>query len=80
MNIEIEKEIIEKAKIKNDGVYSHKKYKYVVVNHRFRAWCKYKEVYECFGAFNVRIGEISETYNRDKELKILLKQYQNEGR
>lgn len=80
MNNKTANEIIEKSKIKKDGVYSHKGIKFIVVGGRFKAWCKYKEVYEKFGSFFVKIGMIDEIYNRDKELRRLLKQYQHNGR
>lgn len=77
MKVNIANEIIEKAKSKKDGVYSYKGSKYIVVGGKFKAYCSYKEVFEKAGGFFVKIGTIDEIYNRDKELKRLLKQYQS---
>ena len=66
-------DICEKAKSRNDGVYSHKEYMYVVKNNHLLAFTDYScNVYQFFGAFNVIIGKC-ERYDRRKNLMNILR-------
>lgn len=70
--VDIANEIVEKAKSKKDGVYSHKRYVYAVKRNCFVALAdRMGNVYQRYGSFITEIGKV-ETYNRSKELKKLL--------
>lgn len=66
--------LIEKAKSRNDGVYSYKGYYWAAKNNRFVAFVShYGECFQVFGSFNVKIGECKESYLRKQKLKEHLK-------
>ena len=74
MKIEIANLIIEKAKTKDDGVYSFKGFKYAVKDNHFVLFADYFGIiHQRAGNFNAVIGKIEERYNIVKELKRLLK-------
>jgi len=63
----------EKAKSKNDGIYSFRGYLYVVKDNNFIAFANYfGECYQRMGSFNVKIGKV-EKYDRKQKLKEWLK-------
>ena len=51
-----QRKIEEKAKTKNDGVYTYRGIWYKVINKRLRYLASRGEVLECFGNFNVVVG------------------------
>jgi hypothetical protein len=71
METKVANEIIEKAKTKNDGIYSHKGYKYIVIDNQFKAFCDFKTIY-LFRGFTIKIKNVDEIYNVNKELQKLL--------
>lgn len=73
MTIEETNQLHEKAKTRNDGVYSFRGNLWVVKNGNFVAFADYfGECYQRMGAFNVRIGKV-ERYDRKKKLTEWLK-------
>lgn len=73
MTIEETNQLHEKAKTRNDGVYSFRGNLWVVKNGNFAAFADYSgNVYQRMGSFNVFIGKV-ETYNRKKKLTDWLK-------
>jgi hypothetical protein len=63
--------IIEKAKTKKDGVYSHNGTAYLVINNHIRAFTSYPNVYELVYGFSVNIGTYKECWDDKKTLKII---------
>lgn len=65
--------LAERAKIKNDGVYSYKGHLYAVKDNKFIAFSDYHgNCHQRMGAFNVSIGKV-ERYDRKRELLKWLK-------
>jgi hypothetical protein len=63
----------EKAKLRNNGVYSFKEYSWVVKDNKFVAFSDYYgNCYQRMGAFNVSIGKV-DRYDIKKKLKEWLK-------
>ena len=59
----------DKAKYRNDGIYSYRGYLWAVKDHKFIAFADYfGNCYQRFGAFNAQIGKV-EPYNRKTALK-----------
>ena len=59
----------EKAKSRKDGVYALNGNLWVALKGHFVAFANYKgECYQRFGAFNLQIGQVKETYERKKAL------------
>ena len=65
-------EMIDKAKNKKNGIYSHKGHKYVVANNDVKYVSEGKDIFQLLGSFTVRIG-IVEKYMMQDSLKSLLK-------
>ncbi len=62
-----------KAKLKNNGVYSFKNYLWVVKDNKFVAFSDYfGNCYQQIGAFNVFIGKV-DRYDIKRKLKEWLK-------
>ena len=75
MKITEQHEICEKAKVRKDGVYSHKGYLYAVKDKHLLYFADHiGNVYQFFGSFNVELG-ICKRYDRRKNLLSLLKNY-----
>lgn len=69
MKIEIHNAIVEKAKVRKDGVYKHEGYFYAVKKGNFIAFCdNIGSVFSVHGVFNSQIGKV-EIYHRIKALK-----------
>ena len=74
MTIEETNHLHEKAKSRNDGVYSFRGYVWVVKNGNFVAFANsFGECYQRSGSFNVKIGEVSRGAARKKKLTEWLK-------
>jgi len=68
-------ELIEKAKVKKDGIYSHKGILYAVKNNKFVLYSDiYGDVYMIQGVFRTRVSKGNETFynNRHKKLQCFL--------
>lgn len=73
MIIEIHNKLIEKAKIRKDGVYSYSGFLYVVKKNNFIAYSDYfGNISTVHGVFHHSIGKV-ESYNRRKKLLEILK-------
>lgn len=74
MTIEEINILIEKAKTRNNGVYSYRGYLWAVHNNKFVAFANYLgECYQRAGSFNILIGKV-EDYKRKEKLIEWLKQ------
>ena len=72
VNIDLANKIIEKAKTKNDGVYSIGGFTYAVKNNRFVLFSDhFGNIYQIAGNFNTSIGKVDRSDIR-KELNRLL--------
>ena len=75
LTIEEHKIISEKAKTKNNGVYTYNKNFYLVVNKRLAAYCDYfGNVCEVAYGFNVSKGKAKDRFEGRDVLKKYLKQ------
>jgi hypothetical protein len=68
MQIEDVNMIIDKAKLKKDGVYSHKGILYRVHNGATRHLAQHGKIYERYGAFVVEIGNYKYISDAKKKL------------
>ena len=72
MKIIIHNELIDKAKTKKDGIYSHKGYLYAVKNGQFLFYADYSGcIMGVKGYFHYGMGEV-EIYERRNTLKKLI--------
>ena len=62
--------MIDRAKTKNDGIYSHLGIKYVVKNNRLRFLYQCDTIYQFESGFLITIGKSK--YDSNKKLKELL--------
>ena len=74
MDVDIHKEIKEKCKTKNNGVFSHKKNFYIAFNNQLAGYCDYfGNVIECVYGFNVSKGKAKDRFDGRDVLKKYLK-------
>lgn len=65
--------LVDKAKVKKDGIYSYKGYTVVVKNKNFIAYCdRYGSCFRVNGSFHTSVGQV-EPY--PYKIKAALKQY-----
>jgi len=76
---ELFKKIRDKAKLKNDGVYSLSGHKYAVKEGHVVFISDYKKIYQYSQGFLVSIGKV-EIYDVVKKLKGLLEEMKGEGK
>jgi len=75
MHIDIYKTIKEKASIKKNGVYSYRKYFYLVVDEKLAGYSDYYgNICECAYGFNVSKGKANDRFEARDILKKYLKQ------
>ena len=80
MKKELVDQIIEKAKIKEDGVYSHKGVNYLVKNKYLKFLAHWGTVYEFSHGFLVEIGSYRNSWEGKPILVKLLKKKNEEER
>lgn len=62
--------LVDKAKEKEDGVYSMKPYTYAVKDGKFLGFCDYRGyMYVSLGSFITNVGRVEYRFNQKKELK-----------
>ena len=67
--------LIEKAKTRKDGVYSHSPYLYVVKDHKFIAYSDFHgNVFRALYGFTTQIGKVDRHDRRNKLLEFLKSQ------